>query len=247
VRGQGRGPAGRGVMDRDHRGAVRAGHDQRPPGCPRDQRRHRDDGRAEQQRRPPRVLAVLAPVAGRQPGPHPADCRHGPSPARSPPARDHLSAASVPVRVRGSRAPASTWACPTSRTAPPPAGSGSAPAGPRRPRRPDYRAARGGPARRACPAAARRGRGSSRAAGRVERGRGESPWGTVSVSASLSGSSLAGRSGTCRGSRTARHGALVRGCWSAPVARRISRLLSGLRTARSSRIRCCLPPCGVTQ
>ena len=83
--------------------------------------------------------------------------------------------------------------------------------------------------------------------GRVERGWGESPWGTVSVGASLSGSSLAGRSGTCRGSRTVRRGALVRRCWSTPIARRISRLLSGLRTARSARIRCSLPPRGVTQ
>ncbi len=48
--------------------------------------------------------------------------------------------------------------------------------------------------------------------GRVERGWGESPWGTVSVGASLSGSSLVGRSGTCRGSRPVRHGALVRRC-----------------------------------
>ena len=66
---------------------------------------------------------------------------------------------------------------------------------------------------------------------------GESPWGTVSVGASLSSSFLAGRSGTCRGGRTVRHGALVRRCSSTPIARRISRLLSGLRTARSSRSR----------
>ena len=41
---------------------------------------------------------------------------------------------------------------------------------------------------------------------------GESPWGTVSADASLSGSSPVGRSGTCRASRTVRHGALVRRC-----------------------------------
>ena len=55
------------------------------------------------------------------------------------------------------------------------------------------------------------------------------------------------RSGTCRGSWMARPGALVRGCCLAPGARRIWRLLSGLRRARWSRIRCCLPPRRVTR